>query len=137
VGRSKVSNADWWAKQLGAQPQAPQQQAPVAAPRPTNNPMPPSQQPMNQFQPVQPQQPASRAQSALQTASCPECGGTNYMSVHNAAPRCYDCGYPISQSGSRYGSLTGAKVEGSAKSAIGNDVQSNWNPQGIIGRIDG
>jgi len=132
-----VSNADWWAKQLGAQPQAPQQQVPVAAPRPANNPMPPSQQPMTQFQPVQPQQPASRAQSALQTASCPECGGTNYMSVQKAAPRCYDCGYPISQSGSRYGSLTGAKVEGSAKSAIGNDVQSNWNPQGIIGRIDG
>jgi hypothetical protein len=131
-----VSNADWWAKQLGAQPQAPQQ-VPVAAPRPANNPMPPSQQPMTQFQPVQPQQPASRAQSALQTASCPECGGTNYMSVQKAAPRCYDCGYPISQSGSRYGSLTGAKVEGSAKSAIGNDVQSNWNPQGIIGRIDG
>ncbi len=131
-----MSNADWWAKQLGAQPQAPQQ-VPVAAPRPANNPMPPSQQPMTQFQPVQPQQPASRAQSALQTASCPECGGTNYMSVQKAAPRCYDCGYPISQSGSRYGSLTGAKVEGSAKSAIGNDVQSNWNPQGIIGRIDG
>lgn len=130
-----MSNADWWAKQLGAQPQAPQQ-VPVTAPRPANNPMPPSQQPMTQFQPVQPQQPASRAQSALQTASCPECGGTNYMSVQKAAPRCYDCGYPISQSGSRYGSLTGAKVEGSAKSAIGNDVQSNWNPQGIIGRVD-
>jgi len=128
-----VSNADWWAKQLGAQPQAPQQ-VPVAAPRPANNPMPPSQQPMTQFQ--QPQQPASRAQSASQTASCPECGGTNYMSVQKAAARCYDCGYPISQSGSRYGSLTGAKVEGSAKSAMGNDTQSNWNPQGIIGRVD-
>ena len=76
------------------------------------------------------------AKSASQTASCPECGGTNYMSVQKAAARCYDCGYPISQSGSRYGSLTGAKVEGSAKSAMGNDTQSNWNPQGIIGRVD-
>jgi hypothetical protein len=36
-----------------------------------------------------------------------------------------------------YGSLTGAKVEGSAKAARGNDIASNWNPQGIIGRIDG
>ena len=134
MGRSKVSNADWWAKQLGAQPQAPQQQVPVAAPRQVNNPMPPSQQPMAQFQ--QPQQQASRAQSASQTASCPECGGTNYMSVQKAAARCYDCGYPLSQSGSRYGSLTGAKFEGSVKSAIGNDAQSNWNPQGIIGRVD-
>lgn len=128
-----MSNADWWAKQLGAQPQAPQQ-VPVAAPRPANNPMPPSQQPMTQFQ--QPQQQASRAQSASQTATCPECGGTNYMSVQKAAARCYDCGYPLSQSGSRYGSLTGAKVEGNVKSAIGNDTQSNWNPQGIIGRVD-
>jgi hypothetical protein len=127
-----MSNADWWAKQLGAQPQ---QQAPIAPLR--NNPMPPSQQPMTQFQPVQPQQPpASKARSASQTATCPECNGTNYMTVNNAAPRCYDCGYPISQSGSRYGSLTGAKVEGSAKGAIGNDVQSNWNPQGIIGRVE-
>ena len=44
------------------------------------------------------------------------------------ALRCYDCGYPISQSGSRYGALTGAKVEGAAKSAIGNDVRNNFNP---------
>jgi hypothetical protein len=131
-----MSNADWWAKQLGAQPQTPQQNVPVSAPRTVNNPMPPSQQPMAQFQPVQPQQPTSRAQSASQTASCPECGGTNYMSVQKAAARCYDCGYPLSQSGSRYGSLTGAKVEGNVKSAIGNDTQSNWNPQGIIGRVD-
>ncbi|CAB4179197.1 hypothetical protein UFOVP1033_60 [uncultured Caudovirales phage] len=131
-----MSNADWWAKQLGTQ--QPQPSVPITAPRQTNNPMPPSQQPMTQFQPPpQPQQPTSKAQSASQTATCPECGGTNYMSVQKAAPRCYDCGYPISQSGSRYGSLTGAKVEGNAKSAIGNDVQSNWNPQGIIGRVDG
>lgn len=130
-----MSNADWWAKQLGAQPQ---QQAPIAPIAPLrNNPMPPSQQPMTQFQPVQPQQPpASKARSASQTATCPECNGTNYMTVNNAAPRCYDCGYPITQSGSRYGSLTGAKVEGSTKGAIGNDIQSNWNPQGIIGRVE-
>ena len=75
--------------------------------------------------------------SAKQTANCPECYSTNYMAVANAAPRCYDCGYPIQQSGSRYGSLAGAHVEGNAKSAKGNDVTSNWNPQGIIGRIDG
>lgn len=124
-----MSNADWWAKQLGAQPQTPVQ-------RPVNNPMPPSQQPMAQMpQPVY-TPPVTKAQSANQTATCPECGGNNYMAVQNAAPRCYDCGYPISQSGSRYGALTGAKVEGSAKQASGNDIQSNWNPQGIIGRIN-
>jgi len=124
-----MTNADWWAKQLGAQPQQP-------AARPANTPMPPSQQPMTPYVPPQPQQPASKAQSASQTQSCPECGGNNYMAVAQAAPRCYDCGYPITQAGSRYGSLTGASVEGSAKAARGNDTQSNWNPQGIVGRIN-
>ena len=124
-----MSNADWWAKQLGAQPQ-PQ------ATRPADIPMPPSQQPMTPYTPPQQQAPATRAQSASQTQSCPDCGGNNYMAVQNAAPRCYDCGYPIQQSGSRYGALTGANVEGSAKQSIGNDGASNWNPQGIIGRIN-
>lgn len=124
-----MSNADWWAKQLGTQPVA-------QPPRQADVPMPPSQQPMTPYQPPQPQTSSLRIGSASQTQSCPECNGNNYMAVQNAAPRCYDCGYPINQSGSRYGALTGAKVEGSTKSAAGNDVQSNWNPQGIIGRIN-
>lgn len=130
-----MSNADWWAQRLAQQaPQAP-------AGRPANMPpMPPSQQPMQvmpSFQPSQEATSSERAQSSKQVATCPECGSGNYMAVANAAPRCYDCGYPISQSGSRYGSLTGAHVEGSARASRGNDPQSNWNPQGIIGRIDG
>jgi ribosomal protein L37E len=124
VGRSKVSNADWWSKQLGTQSQVPQQ------PRQINNPTPPTQQPMTPYVAPQQQPPsAAKAQSASQTQTCPECGGNNYMSPQpTIALRCYDCGYPISQSGSRYGALTGAKVEGSAKNAIGNDVRSNFNP---------
>lgn len=125
-----MNNANWWANKLGAP-------APAAQPRPADIPMPPSQQPMTRFEPPQPQQPASKAQSARQNAVCPECGSDNYMAVANAAPRCYDCGYPLQQSGSKYGSLTGAKVEGSVKSSRGNDTSNNWNPQGIIGRIDG
>jgi ribosomal protein L37E len=126
-----MTNSDWWAKKLGN----PQPSQPVQA-RSNNLPMPPSQQPMTPYIPQQPQS-SERAQSAKQTETCPECGSVNYMAVANAAPRCYDCGYPISQSGSRYGSLTGAHVEGSARQSIGNDPTSNWNPQGIIGRIDG
>lgn len=125
-----MNNADWWAKKLGQQPQVP-----VGRPDPTP-PMPPSQQPLAQmpsFQPVK--DPSERAQSAKQTQMCPECNSANYMAVQNAAPRCYDCGYPIQQSGSRYGSLTGAHVDGAAKQASGNNVQNNWNPQQIIGRI--
>jgi hypothetical protein len=50
--------------------------------------------------------------------------------------RCFDCGYPVQQSGSRFGALTGAHVEGAAKQASGNDGTNNWNPQGIIGRVN-
>ena len=129
-----MANADWWNKQLGVQPA--QQQA--QQPRATNMPSPPSQQPMTPFVAPQPQAPASKAKSATQTELCPNCSGNNYMSpAPNIALRCYDCGYPLEQSGSRYGSLAGAKVEGNVKTSIGNDVQSNWNPQGIIGRVDG
>jgi ribosomal protein S27AE len=126
-----MSSADWWAAKLGNAPAVPQSR-PMDMP-----PMPPSQQPMAAM-PAFNQQPgpAQRAQSANQTQTCPECGSANYMAVANAGARCYDCGYPIQQSGSRYGSLTGAHVEGSAKPSIGNDGTSNWNPQGIIGRID-
>jgi hypothetical protein len=43
----------------------------------------------------------------------------------------------MEQSGSKYGSLTGAQVVGDTKSASGNNPTNNYNPQQIIGRIDG
>jgi hypothetical protein len=42
-------------------------------------------------------------------------------------------GYPIEQQGSRYGSLTGAHVEGMAQPAAGNDPTNNYNPLGNHG----
>lgn len=126
-----TSSADWWAKKL-------QEQQPTPPPaRRQDIPMPPSQTPMTQFSYPTTPNPAERAQSARQTQSCPECYSNNYMAVSGAAPRCYDCGYPIQQSGSKYGMLQGAHVEGSAKQARGNDMVNNYNPQQIIGRIDG
>lgn len=127
-----MSSANWWANKLGAQ-------QPAAQPRPADIPMPPSQQPMTPYTAPQPQMNpnVSKAQSANQTQTCPDCYSNNYMSVAGAAPRCYDCGYPLQQSGSKYGSLTGAKVEGTTKSARGNDTANNFNPQQIVGRIDG
>jgi hypothetical protein len=93
---------------------------------------------MTQYVAPQQQAPAaSKAQSASQSQPCPECGGGNYMSPSQTiAPRCYDCGYPVSQSGSRYGALTGAKVEGAAKGALGNTtggfnpMPAGYNPDG-------
>jgi ribosomal protein S27AE len=127
-----MNNANWWANKLaGTTPQVPQGRPADALP------MPPSQQPLASMPTFQPQAPTSKAQSASQVASCPNCGSSNYMAVQNAAARCFDCGYPTEQSGSRHGTLTGARVEGQVRQANGNDTQSNWNPQGIIGRIDG
>jgi hypothetical protein len=128
-----MNNADWWAKKLesaGRNTIAPRQD-----PTP---PMPPSQQPLAVMPSFQPQTTSTKAQSANSNASCPDCGSGNYMSPSaQIALRCYDCGYPVQQSGSRFGALTGAHVEGNAKAATGNDASNNWNPQGIIGRIDG
>jgi hypothetical protein len=125
-----MSNADWFSRKLG-NPQ------PVQQGRPTNMPpMPPSQQPM-QPMPTFQQPPQSKAQSANSYDTCPDCGSGNYMAATpQVAKRCYDCGYPVQQSGSRFGSLAGAHTEGAAKASMGNDSTSNWNPQGIIGRID-
>lgn len=125
-----MSNANWWANKLG-------QQVPAQQQRPVDMPMPPSQQPMTPYTPPVANPNVSKAQSALQNQSCPNCSSNNYMSVAGAKLRCYDCGYPLEQSGSKYGSLTGAKVEGATKSARGNDTANNFNPQQIIGRIDG
>lgn len=125
-----MNNADWWAKKLGTTP------VPQGRPDPTPA-MPPSQVPlasMPQFQGSPQLQ--TPTQLATQGATCPDCRSSNYMSPgNNIAFRCYDCGYPVQQSGSRYGSLTGAHVEGAAKQATGNDATNNWNPQGIIGKV--
>jgi hypothetical protein len=125
-----MNNADWWAKKLG------NPQAPLGRPDPTP-PMPASQQPlpkMPTFQPASAQTPQGTvAQSAKQVMSCPECVSGNYMSPNpQFALRCYDCGYPVSQSGSRYGALTGAHVEGAAKAATGNSGTSGFSaiPEG-------
>lgn len=124
-----MSSANWWADKLNGNQG--QQFRPDPSP-----PMPPSQLPMMPMPTLQQPSPAGRAQSASQTQTCPECGSNNFMSPdRNTAPRCFDCGYPVNQSGSRYGNLSTARVEGAAKAATGNDATNNWNPQGIIGHL--
>ena len=123
-----MSNADWWAKQLGTQP------APAQQPRQANNPLPPSQQPMTPYTPPQPQPSASKAQSANQTQSCPDCGGNNYMAVQNAAPRCYDCGYPVEQSASQIGRGIVNPTKGSTPVPTKQVAQTGFHPDQIVGK---
>ena len=127
-----TSNADWFAKKLSEQNPAPQS-------RPEANlPMPPSQQPLMPMPQIQPtQSDMSRlAPSSAVNEVCPDCGSGNYMSPNpQIGKRCYECGYPVSQSGSKFGGLSTARVEGGVTPATGNNTANNWNPQGIIGRI--
>jgi ribosomal protein S27E len=121
-----MNNANWWAEKLAQQiGQPPAQQG-----RPDPSPaMPPSQQPMQAMPSFQPQVEQTKAQSAKQSASCPDCGSGNYFSASaQTALRCYDCGYPVQQSGSRFGGLAGAHVQGAAKPAHGNSGTSGFNP---------
>jgi len=125
-----VTNSDWWAKKLQEQ-----QPTPPSA-RTQSIPQAPSQVPMTAYQAPVPQQPTVKAQSASQTTLCPDCGSDKYFGFNGSKPRCYECGYPMEQSGSKYGSLTGAQVVGDTKGARGNDATNNYNPQGIIGRVN-
>jgi ribosomal protein L37E len=123
-----ASNEDWFAKKLGQQ-NVPQQGRPNPTPA-----MPPSQQPlppMPQFQQTAPPAPPS----SFAVATCPDCGSGNYAGSNNNQARCFDCGYPVSQSGSKYGGLSTARIEGGIGEAMGNNKSNNYNPQGIIGRI--
>jgi len=126
-----MSNANWWAKQLGGQPAA----RPVQ-PQTPNQPQaypPTTQQPA--YQPPEVQQHTLPA-SATNALRCPGCGSGNYGSDGQTKPRCYDCGYPIQQSGSGVGKgITGGpQASGPATPAV--QVQAGgWNPTTIIGHI--
>lgn len=121
-----MTNSSWWANKLGAQA------APQA--RPDNMPpMPPSQQPMTMAPPAQQRQP-NLPPSSAQSSSCPECRSNNYGSVEGAKARCYDCGYPIRQSGSGMGKGISVPMEGPTQAAL-QVPTGGWNPQGIIGKL--
>ena len=127
-----MSTSNWWANKLGApavpqqQPVQPQYQAPQQY-------APPAQQyapPRPQAYPPQPQQ--------YVDSSCPGCGSGNYGgATPEARKRCYDCGYPIQQSGSGVGKgivSGGGQASGPTQAAV--QVQSGgWNPTTIIGHI--
>jgi hypothetical protein len=58
---------------------------------------------------------------------CPECGSGNYFARNYteqgmrmrtpAAPRCYDCGYPLIQAGSSHGGANTVRTEGPSHQA--------------------
>lgn len=126
-----MSNADWWARRLNAPapprqapaPQQPGYQAPQGAPDGIAN--------------------ARAADAAHDFGECPECGSNNYFAMKSedmrlqrmaAAPRCFDCGYPIRHTTSGMGSARGAGDSSPSKQS-GDPRASNYNPGHIIGRL--
>jgi hypothetical protein len=125
-----MSNNDWFARKLNL----PQQPAPIMPQVPMAQP-----QPATYAQPQQPQYPPTQQMSA-HSQRCPGCGSGNYGSsalAPEARARCYDCGYPIQQSGSGVGSGIvgqGGQASGPAQPTV--QVQTGgFNPTTIIGHI--
>lgn len=123
-----MNSSNWWANKMGApQSPSPSPLPPVSPPQPT---------PYNP--PPMPQQPASMPPSAMTASRCPSCGSGNYGSADPAVKaRCYDCGYPVVQSGSGLGTGVqgGQAASGPATPARQINTANNYNPQGIIGHI--
>lgn len=131
-----MSNADWFARKLGVpvQPSAPVT-PPVAPPVFATQPQPATYaQPQASYPPSQQVTPAP--------ARCPECGSGNYSIAAKQVTqngqveswRCYDCGYPIVQAGSRHGGANSAPSQGGAQRAR-QVPTGGWNPTTIIGKL--
>lgn len=141
----------FWDKVLGA-PQPEQPTPPPAAEslpwwqRPAVDVPPPSapQAPPTVQQP--PSQPDTAPDASLArtqwskqaTGNCPNCQSGNYHShpeTPNARPRCYDCGYPITQSG------TGVTLKGENVGPVQEARQTqasrtnDFNPRAIFDRL--
>ena len=120
---------DWWSKKL-SQPNVPSV-PPTAPPQPmpytyTRQNTPVSYDP-NADQVV------TKAASARQVERCPGCNSGNYMAPQGTSlKRCYDCGYPLVQSGTGSGIPTdGAPAIPAKQPAVG----SGFNPTTIVERL--
>lgn len=127
---------DWWEKKLGTN--TPNQSSfPLTAP-PSGNQVHVPQYDQGQRVAYDPQQDqlVTRAQSSRLNDRCPGCMSGNYFAPTGTnMKRCYDCGYPIIQSGTGAGMPGGASA-GPTKPAIQPTSGNNFNPSVIVGRIE-
>ena len=130
-----MSTNNWWAKKLGNP--NPVSTTPPVTPRPGNVYVPQQQPPNVQVSyDSQQDQLVSKAQSARDAERCPGCGSGNYMApMGTQRKRCYDCGYPIVQSGTG-ASGTGSSSSGPARPAKQVGQDGGFNPQTIVGRLE-
>jgi ribosomal protein S27AE len=129
-----MSNQSWWDRNLNnTEPRTttPPTSLPGRAPY---VPYQTSPSPQVQYDPRQDRVTVSKAQSTRHSGYCPECGSGNYMNPPGSQRmRCYDCGYPITQSGSG----GGMPSESSGPSRPAKQVaKSGFFPNTFIGKID-
>jgi len=128
-----MSNS-WWSDKLGGQPATPTYRPapPVAPAAPV---YPPVATPPYTPQYVQPVTPQVLPPSAT-AERCPNCSSGNYVGTMETKQRCYDCGYPVQQSGS---GTPGVRIPGSQGGAVQAAKQistaNNFNPNVIVDRI--
>ena len=80
-----------------------------------------------------PSNPSPPVRSQRQDDYCPACSSTNYMAPPGTKyMRCFDCGYPLQQSGTGVGTT---KIEGASKAATQVPTGS-YQPQTVIGRVE-
>lgn len=121
--------SNWWSTKLGTDQGQPRESfmTPATVYKPVEPPTQPSPPPA-----------LSRAPSDLGGA-CPECRSGNYFAGGaSVRARCYDCGYPISQSSSGINTLVrpgGQVTETNYESAKQLSTSNNYNPTEIVGRV--
>lgn len=124
--------SNWWADKLGGSKQ-------VSSTPPTQlpAPVPFNMQSVQQTGRVpveyntETDQVTTKAQHLRKSSICPECNSGNYFSIANTMPRCYDCGYPVVQSGSGDTGIGTGPIQAANQVSTAN----NYNPSQIIGRI--
>ena len=128
-----MSNNDWWANKLGNK--GPGASTPATGPLPGNVYRATVNQPTVRVEyDASQDQLVSRAASSRNTETCPGCYSGNYMSApgSNTSKRCYDCGYPLVQSGPG----TGLPSQSSGPTVAAKQVgTSGFNPNVIVDRI--
>lgn len=122
---------NYWASKLSPQQPAQRVEMPAA----------PSQQPMARVPQTSTPQTGPYLPSNGNSTSCPSCRSKNYMKVGSQVTqagsvdtwRCYDCGYPLVQTGT---GMAGANVPSAGPTQAAFQVPTaGFNPTTIIGHI--
>lgn len=123
-------SSSWWADKLGAQQPATRPAQPATYAQPPSY---PSQTPPAAVSAASDGRrlPAS----AMSPERCPNCSSGNYgkMTPESKA-RCYDCGYPLTQSGT---GMPGVHIpsNGNTEAAKQISTANNFNPGVIVDKI--